>query len=64
MTNKLIYIPYDDTQIYLFFGLQLVVETFGHSKITNQNPIKVPKVVKPTNKKLRKCYHKTLGTSV
>ena len=36
--------------------LQLVVETFGPmdtklDKPNNQNPIKVPKVVKPTNKK-------------
>ena len=31
------------------------------NKPTNQNTLKVPKVVEPTNKKL---YYKTLGTSV
>ena len=41
----------DSTQNYMFYKLQLVVETFGHStnELTNQNSIKVPKVVKPTN---------------
>ena len=45
--------PNDDTQNYPFFGLQLVAVTFEHStlKPTNQNWLKVPKVVKPTNKK-------------
>ena len=46
---------YDDTQNYLFIRLHLVVETFGHStqriNHSNFNSIKVPKVVKPTNKK-------------
>ena len=46
MGDKLMYIPNDDTQNYHFFRLQLVLESFGHS-----NLIKVPKVVKPTNKK-------------
>ena len=44
----------DNTQNYPFYRLQLVVETFGQStknEPTNQNSIKVSKVVKPTNKK-------------
>ena len=32
-------------------SLQLLVETFGHSTLSNQNSIKFPKVLKPTNKK-------------
>ena len=53
MADKLSYIPNDDTQNHSFCRLQLVVETFGYSTYepTNQNSIKVPKVVKPTNKK-------------
>ena len=35
MADKLMYIPYDDTQNYPFFRLQAI----------NQNSIKVPKVV-------------------
>ena len=50
------HIPNDDTRNHPFCRLQLVVKTFGPMDIqldkpTNQNPIKVPKVVKPTNKK-------------
>ena len=44
----------EDTQNYPFYRLQLVVETFGQStknEPTNQNSIKVSKVVMPTNKK-------------
>ena len=49
MTDKLMYfIPNDDTQNYIC-GLQLVVET-QINEPTNQNSIKVPKIVKPTNK--------------
>ena len=49
----------NDTQNYPL----LVVETFDTqlNEPTNQNLTKVPKVLKPTNKK---CYYKTLGTSV
>ena len=45
------YIPKDDTQNYPFWILQLVVETLGHSsnEPTNQNSLKVPKVVSSTN---------------
>ena len=52
MANRLIYIPNDYTQNYFFCRLQLVVETFGHSTYepTNQNSMKVPKVVETTNK--------------
>ena len=49
MADKLMHTPNDDTQNYPFSRLQLEVETFGHS--TNQNSIKVLKVVKPSNKK-------------
>ena len=31
IADKLMYMPNDDTQIYPFWRLQLVVETFGHS---------------------------------
>ena len=57
------YIPNDENQNYFFCRLQLVVETFGTklNKTNNQNSIKVPKVVKSTNKKL---YYKTFGTSL
>ena len=50
------YIPNDDTQNYPICRLQLVVETLytqlnENEPTTNQNTIKVHKVVKPTNKK-------------
>ena len=48
MTDKLMYIHNDDTQNYPFCRLELVVST---NEQTNHNLIKVPKVVKPTNKK-------------
>ena len=44
IANKLMYIPNDDTQNYLFCSLKLVVEMFEHV-------FEVPKVVKPMNKK-------------
>ena len=51
MADKLI--PNDDTQVSPFCILQLVVETLDTqlNEPTNQNSIKVPKVVMPTNKK-------------
>ena len=64
MADKLMYIvPIDNTQNYHFSRLQVMVERLD-SKLyepTNQNLIKVPKIVKPTNKK---NIFKTLGTSV
>ena len=46
------YIPHDNTQNYHFCKVQLVVETFGQlNDQTNQNSLKIPKVVKPTNEK-------------
>ena len=45
MADKLMYIQNDDTQNYPFRRIKLVVETLN---LINQ-PIKVPKVVKPTN---------------
>ena len=60
MADKLIYIPYDDTQNYTFCRLKLVIETFEHElkERTNQNSLKL------LSQRLRKRYHKTLGTSV
>ncbi len=48
------YSPNDDAQNYAFCRLQLVVKTFGHLTYepTNHILIKLPKVVKPTNKKM------------
>ena len=58
MADKLMYITNDDTRNSFFFKLQLVVEMFGYRN--NANFTKVPKVVKPTNKK---TLLKTLGAS-
>ena len=52
MADQLIYIPNDDTQNCLFCKIQFVVEQFGLNKPTNQNLIKVPKVVESTSKKI------------
>ena len=49
MPDKLMCINNDDTENYLFFRLKLVVETFEHWPSVSKT--KVPKVVKPTNKK-------------
>ena len=54
MADKLMYIPHkDDTQNYPFCTLQLMVQTFGHSAYeqTNENSLRVPKVIKPMYKK-------------
>ena len=54
MTDKLMFIPNDDTQNKSFCRLKLVTETFGQFQLneqTNENSLKVPKVVKQTNKK-------------
>ena len=53
MADKLTYIPNDDTQNYPFCGLQLVVETLNTqlNEPNNQSSVKVPKIVKLTNKK-------------
>ena len=57
MAEKLMYIPNANTQNWPFFKLQLVIEMFGHwtNKPTNQNSIKVPQIVMPTNKKTLFC---------
>ena len=52
MSDKLMYIPNDDTQNSVDYNQLLKL-----NKPTNQNLLKAPKVVKPTNKK-------TLGTGV
>ena len=41
MADKLMYIPNDDTQNYLFFSVTLVVRTFEHSTLK-----KKPKKIK------------------
>ena len=55
MADKLIFIPNDDTRNYSFCRLHLVVVLFGQdtqlNEPTNENSMKVPKVVKPTNEK-------------
>ena len=53
MADELMYIHNNYAQNSLFYKLQLVIETFGHStnKPTNQNSIKVPQIIMPTNKK-------------
>ena len=48
MADKLMYIPYEDTKIFPFFRLQLVVKVCGH--LMNK-PLKIPKVIEPANKK-------------
>ncbi len=53
MDKKLMYIPNDDKKITPFvdnsFQLKLLNTQFNET--ANQNSIKVPKIVKPTNKK-------------
>ena len=48
------YIFNDDTQNYTFSRLQFVVEALKPqlNEPTNQNSMRVPKFVKPTNKKI------------
>ena len=48
MADKLIYIPNDATQNYLFCK---VVEKFELNEPTNQNIIKAPNFFRPTKKK-------------
>ena len=59
MADKLVYIPNNDSQNYSFCNLQLVVETLDtqFKETTNQNFIKVPKVVKQR-------YYNSIRTSV
>ncbi len=63
MADKLMLFPNNNTQNCPFCISQLLVETLDTqlNKPTNQNSLKVPNVVKPTNKKR---YYKTLETSV
>ena len=53
IADKLMYIPNDDAQNYLFCRLNLTVETLKPlTKLTNQLKFtKILNVVKPTNKK-------------
>ena len=50
MADKLMYIPNNDTQNYLFYTLKLVVETLNLMNQPIKIQIKVPKVDKPINK--------------
>ena len=50
MVDQLIYIPNDDTQNYPFCRLYEWVKHTQLNKPTNQNPLKVRKVVAPTSK--------------
>ena len=54
MVHILLYIANDDTQNHHFCRLQLVVESKNTKNIepANQNSVKVPKLVKPTSKKM------------
>ena len=63
MANKLMYIPNVHTQITpsVDYNQWLKGLDTQLNKPTNQNPLKVPKVVKSTNKKR---YYKTSETSV
>ena len=47
------YIPNDDTQNYPLYRLQLLLKRLNTqlNEITNQNSVKVPKVVEPKNGK-------------
>ena len=59
MADKFMYIPNGDTQNYPFSRLQLVVETFVHS--TSMKIYQSPRLL---SKRIRKRYHKTLGTVI
>ena len=52
MADKLMYIPNDDTQVTPSVGYNQWLKHLDTqlNDSTNQNEIKVPKVVKPTNK--------------
>ena len=54
MADKWMYIPNVDTQNYHLYRLQLMVERLETqiNEPTNQNSIKLPKVVKSTNEKM------------
>ena len=54
MAVELMYSPYVDTLNYPLSTLQLMVAQLDTqlNKPTNQNSLKVPKVIKPTNKKM------------
>ena len=52
MADKLMYIPDDDKQNYFFCRLQLMVSYTQLNEPTNQNSLRVHKVLKPTNKRL------------
>ena len=51
MAVKFMYIPNDETQNYPFYRVQLVVETFGYLFCQTNQSKRVPKIVKPKNKK-------------
>ena len=53
MAEKFMYIPNDDIKYYPFYRSELVIETIDTQlqEPINQNSIKLPKIVMPTNKK-------------
>ena len=63
MADKLMYIPNEDIQNTLSVDYDQCLKPLDTqlNEPTNQNLIKVPKVVQPTNKK---TFLMTLGTSV
>ena len=63
MADKLVYIPNDDTQNYHFCILHQEVETFDINYMNQPITIqwKSPRLL---SQRIRKCYYKTLGTSV
>ena len=54
MADKFMYISNDDRQNYSFCTIQLVVDMFRqlNESLNQSKSIKVPKVVKPKNKKM------------
>ena len=63
MADKFLYIPNDCIQNYSFCRLELIVETSGHLNVlTNQSKFN-EKPLGLSSQRIRKHYHKTLGTS-
>ena len=63
MANKLIGIPYDNAHNYPFRRLKLAQKRLNTllNESNNSNSLVSPKLL---SKRIRKCYHKTLGTIV
>ena len=54
MDEKLMYISNEDNLGYNFSRSKLLIKKFGHClfELTNRNPMKVPKVFEPKNRKI------------